>query len=113
MSPDARIFAEPELIRVDLQTPARHATPPIGAGAIATAGGPVQTTPRGGSPTAPARAVADSEGRAGDPPVSGAVPFLSPRPFPRPGLAWLPALMLPSLLLLAAIDYTAWAAWWI
>jgi hypothetical protein len=80
VSPDARIFAEPELIRVDLQTPARHATPPIGAGAIATAGGPVQTTPRGGSPTAPARAVADSEGRAGDPPVSGAVPFLSPRP---------------------------------
>lgn len=29
----------------------------------------------------------------------------------RPGLSWLPSLMLPSLLLLAAIDYTAWAYW--
>jgi hypothetical protein len=44
----------------------------------------VQTTPRGGSPTAPARAVADSEGRAGDPPVSGAVSgFTLPQPPPR------------------------------
>lgn len=91
------------------------------------------------SPTPP-RVAADSEGRAGLTPP-GAVPFtlpptpalpsfgdgpprpgnppppppqpFPPNPFPRPGLAWLPALMLPSLLLLAAIDYTAWAAWWI
>lgn len=50
----------------------------------------------------------------GDPPDPKPIP--NPHPYPppaRPGLSWLPALMLPSLLLLAAVDYTAWAAWWI
>jgi hypothetical protein len=31
----------------------------------------------------------------------------------KPGIAWLPAVMAPALLLLAFIDYTAWCAWWI
>ncbi len=31
----------------------------------------------------------------------------------RPGVGWLPAMMLPSMLLLAAIDYVAWLEWWI
>jgi hypothetical protein len=30
-----------------------------------------------------------------------------------PGIADLPALMLPALLLVALINYTAWCAWWI
>ena len=36
-----------------------------------------------------------------------------PPPPPKPGLWWLPSLMLPCLLLLAVIDYTAWSMWWI
>jgi hypothetical protein len=31
----------------------------------------------------------------------------------RPGLADLPAAMLPALVFISAILYTAWCAWWI
>ena len=31
----------------------------------------------------------------------------------KPGLADLPALMLPALLFISAVIYTAWCAWWI
>lgn len=31
----------------------------------------------------------------------------------KPGLLDLPALMLPALLFISAVIYTAWCAWWI
>lgn len=31
----------------------------------------------------------------------------------QPGLAWLPALMSPALLLIAGITHCAWMQWWI
>ena len=40
-------------------------------------------------------------------------PGSPPGPPPKPDLWWLPSLALPCLLLLSAIDYTAWCAWWI
>ncbi len=55
-------------------------------------------------------------GRVWEPPMPGSPPGPPPDPGPPPkwpGLSWLPALALPSLLLLAAIDHVAWAAWWI
>jgi hypothetical protein len=118
------------------QIPARQGNTAAAVDPMSTPGGPVSSRHGGReeSPT-PAIVAADSEGRAGltppgavpsmpkplgpprfggtNPPPPPPPPFPPPHPAPPPGLAWLPALMLPSLLLLAAIDYTAWAAWWI
>jgi hypothetical protein len=74
--------------------------------------GQVWEPPMPGSPPGPPPDPGPPE--AGDaPPRPGHPGPPKPTPFPPPpGLAWLPALALPSLLLLAAIDYTAWCAWW-
>jgi hypothetical protein len=92
-------------LRAVFESPARRDHVEAGKGlfAIATDGGPVQ--PRD------FRLPRDIRGTDRPPPTLPTPP--PPKPVRRrPGLADLPALMLPALLFNAAVVYTAWASWW-
>lgn len=74
-------------------------------------GSPPGPPPEPGPPRAD-----DGPSRPGTPFPQPPPPPPPPKPYPvpppvRPALSWLPALALPSLLLLAAIDHAVWLAW--